>query len=316
MPTDPQLLAQLAGLLADRTRAAFLLALLDGRAWTMTELAQAAGVGAPTASEQLSRLVAGGLLVEERQGRHRYLRLADQQVAQLVEDLIGHATERPAGSGVSGSTPGAGSGSGLGTTGAVGLRAVKAGAALAAGRTCYDHLAGRLGVVITDALVTRRFVEVADGVRLTEAGASWLTELGVDVPALRSARRPLIRTCLDWTERRSHLAGGVGAALRLSFLAHGWIEPGNLPRAITLTDSGRHELPAVLGLPQLDLLPAAPATSLSRRLGRRPSRRPGSVPGTSVSGASPARGGSGGCRPSGPGPPAEPGRARPGSGGR
>jgi DNA-binding transcriptional ArsR family regulator len=229
MTTEAESVARLAGLLADRTRMTLLLALLDGRAWTMTELAQQAGVGASTASEQLSRLVDAGLLAQERQGRHRYLRLADPQVARMIEDLAGHATNR--------NPPVATS-----------LRTVKASAALARGRTCYDHLAGRLGVAVIDGLVGRQLVDLIDGARLTPAGARWLTDLGVDVDRLRAARRPMLRTCLDWTERRPHLAGGVGAAIHDRFLARQWIAAGPTPRAVVVTKLGRRELPDLIGL--------------------------------------------------------------------
>jgi DNA-binding transcriptional ArsR family regulator len=239
--TNADSVARLAGMLADRTRMSMLLALLDGRAWTMGELARHAGVGAPTASEQLTRLVDAGLLVEERQGRHRYLRLADQQVARLIEDLSEHA----AGSG-SGSGPGFGSGPGVAAP--QGLRSVKVSQALAQGRTCYDHLAGRLGVTITQALSGRGLIDLTDGVSLTPAGAAWLSDLDIDVDRLRAVRRPLIRTCLDWTERRPHLAGGVGAAIRETFLTRTWIEPGRTPRVTMVTTLGRRELPALLGL--------------------------------------------------------------------
>ena len=230
MTTEADSVAKLAGLLADRTRMTLLLALLDGRSWTMGELARHAGVGASTASEQLSRLVNAGLLAEERQGRHRYVRLADRQVARMIEDLAEHATDRS------------------GPTRPSGLRTVKTSQALAQGRTCYDHLAGRLGVTITDALVSRSLIEIVDGVSLTSAGTRWLSTLNIDVDRLRSARRPLIRTCLDWTERRPHLAGGVGAALRETFLTRTWIEPGRTPRVMLVTDLGRRELPALLGI--------------------------------------------------------------------
>src|SRR3954470_13036457 len=133
---DAEGLARWAGLLADETRAGFLLALLDGRAWTAGELARHAGVAASTTSEHLGKLVAGGLLAEERQGRHRYVRLADAGVAQLVEDLAAQAgpvvAPRPRT-----------------------LRESGAGSAMARGRTCYDHLAGRLGIAVTDALTGR-----------------------------------------------------------------------------------------------------------------------------------------------------------------
>jgi DNA-binding transcriptional ArsR family regulator len=237
MSVDADSVARLAGLLANRTRMTLLLALLDGRAWTMGELAKQAGIGASSASEQLSQLVDAGLLVQERQGRHRYLRLADRQVAQMIEDLAGHARTTTA------SSP-------------TGLRTVRASQALAWGRTCYDHLAGRFGVAITEALADQGLIGLTDGVTLTPAGVTWLSDLEVDVERLRAARRPLIRTCLDWTERRPHLAGGVGAAIRETFLAHGWIEPGRTPRVVVVTDRGRRELPARLDL-RADVLSGA-----------------------------------------------------------
>ena len=134
--TEGRGMAELAALLADGTRAGICLALLDGRAWTAGELARRAGVAPSTASDHLTRLVRGGLLVEERQGRHRYLRLAGPSVAQLIEDLAGHAPTPPAPAGS--------------------LRAATASTALAYARTCYDHLAGRLGVLMYDALLARR----------------------------------------------------------------------------------------------------------------------------------------------------------------
>jgi DNA-binding transcriptional ArsR family regulator len=247
MTVNAESVARLAGLLADRTRMALLLALLDGRAWTLGELARQAGVGASTASEQLTRLVTAGLLVEERQGRHRYLRLADRQVARMIEDLAGHATDRAAGEPPPGE-PVTGRSAPGGPAVASSLRTVRASADLARGRTCYDHLAGRLGVSVTDALADRGLIRLTDGVSLTSTGATWLSELQVDVDRLRAARRPLIRTCLDWTERRPHLAGSIGAALRETFLARAWIEPGRSPRVMVVTDRGRRELPRLLGL--------------------------------------------------------------------
>ncbi|MDA3625967.1 winged helix-turn-helix domain-containing protein [Saccharopolyspora oryzae] len=211
--------ARLAGLLADPTRAAFCLALLDGRAWTATELAGHAGVAASSASEHLNRLVEGGLLAERRQGRHRYVQLADAQVADLLESFISHLgpTRQPP----------------------TGLRAVSASAALANGRTCYDHLAGRLGVAITDAMTTAGLLDQTDGFALTDSGFTWLTgTLGIAEADLRGTRRPLARPCLDWTERRSHLAGSAGAHLLRSFLARGWIKRIGTSRAVRLTPTG------------------------------------------------------------------------------
>jgi DNA-binding transcriptional ArsR family regulator len=226
---DPQAprLARLAGLFADETRAACLLALLDGRAWTAGELARHAGVAASTLSEHLGRLVAGGLLTEERQGRHRYVRLADARVAQLVEDLAaqvgpGHVV-RPRG-----------------------LRESSAGSAMARGRTCYDHLAGRLGIAVTDSLTTRGLLIQDTGFALTDAGVRWFEATGITLD--RKGRRPLARACLDWTERRPHLAGVAGAALCRHALDAGWCVRIGSERAVKVTPSGERALQELLGV--------------------------------------------------------------------
>ncbi|MEU2715206.1 winged helix-turn-helix domain-containing protein [Streptomyces sp. NPDC007205] len=222
-------LASLAALVADETRAACLLALLDGRAWTAGELARHAGVAASTLSEHLGKLVAGGLLAEARQGRHRYVRLADARVAGLVEDLAAHmppaAARRPVRT----------------------LRESSAGAAMARGRTCYDHLAGRLGIAVTDALTLRGLLRQDTGFALTDAGVEWFAAAGIplDVPS----RRPLARACLDWTERRPHLAGAAGAALCRHALDAGWCVRVGSARAVKVTPSGERELSALLGIP-------------------------------------------------------------------
>ncbi|MFF1461217.1 ArsR/SmtB family transcription factor [Streptomyces sp. NPDC058330] len=228
-PHDPQAsrLAALAGLLADETRASFCLALLDGRAWTAGELARGAGVAPSTASEHLGKLVAGGLLTEERQGRHRYLRLAGRQVAQLVEELAAHAGPGP-------QAP------------ARSLRAASVGNALARGRTCYDHLAGRLGIRITEAMTERGLLRQDTGFALTEDGLEWFGALGRPLDA--SARRPLARGCLDWTERRPHLAGAAGAALCRHALEAGWCERFGTGRAVRATPGGLRALEELLGI--------------------------------------------------------------------
>ncbi|MEU8179565.1 winged helix-turn-helix domain-containing protein [Micromonospora sp. NPDC049044] len=242
--TQGRAMAELAGLLADGTRAGICLALLDGRAWTAGELARRAGVAPSTASDHLTRLVHGGLLVEERQGRHRYLRLAGPSVARLIEELAGHAPAAP--------TP---SGS---------LRASVVSAALAYARTCYDHLAGRLGVLMYDALVADGRLDRSSGLTVTAAGWAWAGELGVPVTALRAARRPVVRDCLDWTERRPHLAGALGAALCGRFTDLGWITPGT-GRAVRLTPAGRTALAESLDVPTAALAPApSPAPASGR----------------------------------------------------
>jgi len=229
-------LAGLAGLLADGTRAAFCLALLDGRAWTATELARHAGVAAPTATGHLNQLVAGGLLTEERQGRHRYVRLASPDVAALIEDLSAFAPPR--------------------RTPPRTLSAVTRDRALARARTCYDHLAGTLGVAVTDAMTRRGLLEVGRGVALPDSGTGWFAGLGIALPS--GSRRPLARLCVDWTERRPHLAGAVGAALCGHAMASGWITRIGTGRAVALTDAGRDALQMHLSL-AIDLYEACVA---------------------------------------------------------
>lgn len=235
-PSRSAALADLAGLLADRTRAAFCLALLDGRAWTAGELARHAGVSPPTATAHLNRLVGRGVLVQYRQGRHRYLRLADHRTAQLLEDLAAAAGP------VTGSPQG--------------LRAVTRSAALARARTCYDHLAGRLGVAITDAMTRSGLLDQTGGVALTDAGRAWLAgPVGVDPAALQTARRPLVRLCVDWTERRPHLAGSVGAAICRRLLERGWVRRIGSGRAVLVTPSGQAALLDLLDLRDVFELP-------------------------------------------------------------
>lgn len=231
---DPQApgLAALAGLIADETRAACLLALLDGRAWTAGELARHAGVAASTLSEHLGKLVAGGLLSEERQGRHRYVRLADARVAQLVEDLAAQVE------------PG-------GVVRPRSLRESSAGSAMARARTCYDHLAGRLGIAVTDALTERGLLRQDTGFALTDAGLKWFDAAGVRLDS--RGRRPLARGCVDWTERRPHLAGVAGAALCRHVLDVGWCVRIGSERAVKVTSAGERALSRLLGISAVDL---------------------------------------------------------------
>ncbi|MFE0738140.1 ArsR/SmtB family transcription factor [Streptomyces sp. NPDC058855] len=220
-------LAAFAALFADETRAAFLLALLDGRAWTAGELARHARVAPSTASEHLGKLVAGGVLAEERQGRHRYVRLTGPGVAHLVEELA--ARSEPAAPAPARS-----------------LRAANAGRAMARGRTCYDHLAGRLGIVVTDAMTARGLLRQDTGFALTDRGLAWFVGLGV--PVRPSGRRPVARGCLDRTERRPHLAGLAGAALCSHALDAGWCVRIGSERAVKVTPVGERALQEALGV--------------------------------------------------------------------
>jgi DNA-binding transcriptional ArsR family regulator len=225
-------LAAVAGLLADATRACFCLALMDGRAWTAKELARHAGVAASTATEHLNLLVGGGLLAEVRQGRHRYLRLAGPEAAELVEHLAAFSPVRAA---PPRSLP------------ADGRRR-----ALARARTCYDHLAGALGVAVTDAMTERGLLRRDGGLALTPDGHAWLAALGITLPPPPS-RRPPVLPCLDWTERRPHLGGSAGAALYRHALDAAWLTRIGTSRAVALTPAGERALRDHLGLGGLDV---------------------------------------------------------------
>jgi hypothetical protein len=199
-------------------------ALMDGRALTASELARVAGITPQTASTHLARLCVAGLLEVEKQGRHRYHRLASPAVAQMMESimLVASRTE-PSKAKLT-----------------IGPRD----AALRAARTCYDHLAGRLGVSLADAMVAKGQVELAkDGGLMTETGMELLAKLGIDVDPMvaRSNRggRVLCRPCLDWSERRPHLAGAVGAALCTRSFDQGWIRRIEGTRAVAITPKGQ-----------------------------------------------------------------------------
>lgn len=232
-------LAVLAALLADRTRAAFCLALLDGRAWTAAELARHAGVAPSTATGHLHRLVTGGLLTEERRGRHRYVRLAGADTAEMIESLASHAPYTP--------TP------------VRSLTDAHRRRALARARTCYDHLAGALGVAVTDAMTRRGYLDWHHGPALTAEGLRWLRETGVADDRPAGSRRPHVRTCLDWTERRDHLAGALGAALFRHGLDAGWLTVQAGSRIVRVTEAGAEALHTLLDLP--DTLDTAVTTA-------------------------------------------------------
>jgi DNA-binding transcriptional ArsR family regulator len=210
-------IASPAALIGDPVRAAMLQALQDGRAQPAGALAWAAGVSAQAASNHLARLVEGGLLSVEREGRHRYYRLASAEVAHAIEALSAIATpvrslEIP--------------------------RSPKA-RALRDARCCYGHLAGRLGVKVADALVARGLLAPADDklYAVTPEGRKWFAALGIEVSAL-SSPRGVARRCLDWTERRHHLAGPLGVKLLAAMSARGWLALEAKGRAVRLTPQG------------------------------------------------------------------------------
>ncbi|MXP65128.1 ArsR family transcriptional regulator [Roseomonas sp. M0104] len=213
--------AETAALVGDPARANMLAALMEGRALTATELARTAGVTPQTASGHLARLAGAGLLAVERQGRHRYHRLATPAVAQMLEGIMAVAA---------GAAP-------RRAPVVVGPRDQ----ALRRARTCYDHLAGRLAVAMAERMVKRGQLELsADGGALTGAGAAFLAELGLDLaPLAARPRRVFCRPCLDWSERRPHIAGALGAALCRHCLSQGWLRRIEGTRAVSVTPAGR-----------------------------------------------------------------------------
>lgn len=232
--SNPARFAEIAALAGDPARAAMLHALMDGRALSASELARVGGVTPQTASGHLARLTESGLLAVVKQGRHRYHRLASAAVAQMMESIMQVAAKtappRPA------------------------IVAGPRDAALRAGRTCYDHLAGRLGVAIADALVAGGQVELdGDAGLVTDDGLALFGRIGLDVTAPATPgrrRRVLCRPCLDWSERRPHLAGAVGAALCGHCFAQGWIRRQPDSRAVSVTPKGQQALRDAFGLIQ------------------------------------------------------------------
>ncbi|MCM2477803.1 winged helix-turn-helix transcriptional regulator [Rhizobium sp. CG5] len=193
-------IARIGSLVGDPARANILVALLGGRALTATELAGAAGVTVQTASSHLSKLEDGGLIRQQKQGRHRYFSFADETVGGLIEGLMGFAASR----------------------GHLRHRLGPKEPALRKARICYDHLAGDYGVRMLDSLVARGAIEVdGEALALTAAGEQLLAEFGIDLAPLKMLRRPLCRSCLDWSERRAHMAGSLGKALLDHFVETG-----------------------------------------------------------------------------------------------
>ena len=212
-------IAGIAALIGDRARSEMLTALLGGQALTATELGGVADVTKQTASGHLARLVEAKLVAVERQGRHRYFRLADDDVAQLLESLLGVAYR----------------------TGALRLKTSPREPALRKARVCYDHLAGDLGVLMFDAFRKRRWIaHDENGLTLSKPGAKFCRAMGLDLSSAGSTR-PMCRTCLDWSERRHHLAGRVGARLLDRFYALGWARRRRGTRIVDFTPRGEKE---------------------------------------------------------------------------
>ncbi|MCO1653506.1 ArsR/SmtB family transcription factor [Pseudonocardia humida] len=224
---DAHRLSEVAAALAAPTRAAMACLLLAGTAHTGRELARHVGVAPSTASEHLAHLLDAGLLAVEVQGRHRYYRLADAEVAALLERMLTALPEPPS---------------------VAELPGPRLPAGMAFARSCYDHLAGRLGVALHDRLVELDAIRVGpDATTLTEGGVAVLADMGVT--AARERTRPLVRPCLDWSQRRHHLAGTVGARLLTTLLERRWLLRNTTrPRELRLSRTGRDGLRAHLGI--------------------------------------------------------------------
>jgi len=224
--------ARIASLIGEPTRTTMMLRLMDGRALTSRELASAAGITAATASRHLAMLVEGGLLDVTALGRHRYHRIASAEVAMLLESIMQFSGANAA--------PAA-------------RRTGPRDEVMRRARTCYDHLAGRLGVAIAQRLAQERAILIEpEAVRITNRASESLGKLGVELAALPGAaqRRPraLCRPCMDWSERRFHLGGRLGAAICSGCMARGWLsrKPGS--RALDITPAGQIGLRDWLGL--------------------------------------------------------------------
>jgi DNA-binding transcriptional ArsR family regulator len=216
----------IAAMIGDHARSDMLTALAGGQALTATELAQIAGVTKQTGSAHLAKLLDNQLVAVETQGRHRYYRLAHRDVAQLLESLMGVAFR----------------------TGALRLRTGPREPALRKARVCYDHLAGDLGVLIFDGLQRRRLLRAAEqGLTLTRRGREFCREFGIELSGIEQGRRPLCRECLDWSVRRPHLAGALGAAVLDRCFELGWARRARGSRIVEFSAAGEAALRARFG---------------------------------------------------------------------
>jgi DNA-binding transcriptional ArsR family regulator len=217
---DGPAIAPIAALAGDPARANMLAALIGGKALTAGELARESGITAQTASSHLAKLVEGGLIAGVKQGRHRYFRLAGSDVAEMLEKMMGIAAR----------------------AGHMRARTGPRAPELRKARVCYDHLAGEIGVELYDNLVKTRLITGNGDPRLTRRGADFAREFGIDLDALARERRPLCKSCLDWSQRRYHLAGALGSAMLQRFIELRWARRDRASRAIYFSPDGERAL--------------------------------------------------------------------------
>ena len=219
-------IALVASLLGDPARANMLTALMSGKALTASELASEAGVTPQTASTHLAKLQQGGLVVQRKQGRHRYFQLTGDDIAEVLEGLMGLAAR----------------------VGHLRTRTGPKDPALRRARVCYDHLAGDFGVRLFDTLQARGLIAMdGEAMEVTEAGRTFATEFGIDLSTLGGTRRPLCKACLDWSNRRNHLAGALGAALLARIYALGWAKREPDSRIVAFSPAGEKAFAEAFG---------------------------------------------------------------------
>ncbi|WP_109852319.1 helix-turn-helix transcriptional regulator [Aquimarina sp. AU58] len=219
--------AEIASLLGDKSRSVMLWCLLDGRAYTALELSVCANISAQSASNHLKKMIQANILQVEKQGRHRYYKYATSEVAQVIESMAGLVsmndkytrTKKPELNGIT------------------------------YARTCYDHLAGEIGVKITDALLDNGMLEIVERTyKITSIGKSWFQDVGINIDDVMSQKRSFAHLCLDWSERRHHLAGALGASFLTMMLQNDWIRRKKDSREILITGKGKLELKTRLNL--------------------------------------------------------------------
>ncbi|MDZ5472229.1 helix-turn-helix domain-containing protein [Bacillus sp. 31A1R] len=217
MNFDP-IVSEVASMISEESRSAMLLTLLDGRKYTVSELAMVSKITPQTASFHLTKMIEKGIVLSEKLGRHKYLSMANGEVARVLESLLCMTPDRKPNS----------------------FREVARSKEIHLARTCYDHLAGTLGVEITNFLLKNNFIiEKENSFDLTENGERYLSKLGINIKEVRKKRRTFSCKCLDWSERRFHLAGALGHSILLFALENHWVERMPLTRALKISARGR-----------------------------------------------------------------------------